>query len=195
MIGSGTRSFIANALAPARVRTGVPRPNTLFNGPPDGSSSKCSGGLLVGGAQRVGDHDPLDSRRCPRRGCTAWRLGTTSRRDGRSMLYPSPTPASICRSSNCVGDQERDALVVDDRRAERLPLLGVGGHVFQCGPCDPECLRGDHRPRLFQRAQRRRAGTSATLDRFTRPGRSPTAPAPASRSPNQCPRSPKRPPP
>ncbi len=43
--GSGTRSLADSAALDTRDRRGgVPRPNIRFSGPPDGSSSTCSGG-------------------------------------------------------------------------------------------------------------------------------------------------------
>src|SRR6185436_8965671 len=43
--GCGIPSLAASAELASRVRTGVPRPNILFSGPPVGSRSTCSGGL------------------------------------------------------------------------------------------------------------------------------------------------------
>jgi hypothetical protein len=42
--GSGTRSCTDKAALAARARSGAPRPNIRFSGPPDGSISTCSGG-------------------------------------------------------------------------------------------------------------------------------------------------------
>ena len=70
-----------------------------------------------------------------------------------------------------VGEREGDALVVDDRRAERFAPVGVLGGVFHCGPGDSERLRGDHRPGLLERAHGGRAGMPGALDRPRAPWR------------------------
>src|SRR6476661_6175277 len=54
-----------------------------------------------------------------------------------------------------VGELERDALVLDDRPAERLALLGVLERVLVGGPGDAERLRAHQRPAGLERAHRR----------------------------------------
>ena len=56
-----------------------------------------------------------------------------------------------------VGERERDALLVEDRLAERLALGRVVARELERRARDAERLGGDHRPRLLERAERRRA--------------------------------------
>ncbi len=100
----------------------------------------------------------------------AWHIEPSPRSNGtpEAAIHDARQVSRRAASSagGQVGERERDALVVDDRRAERLAPVGVLGGVFECGPGDSERLRGDHRPGLLEGAHGGRAGMLGALDRL-----------------------------
>ena len=71
----------------------------------------------------------------------------------RDMPQPSLAHRQLGRQ---IGEQELDALELDDAPPGLAPLVDVGDGVLEGGAGDAERMRGDARPRLVQRREQQR---------------------------------------
>src|SRR5205085_5052741 len=83
-------------------------------------------------------------------------------RRGHPARAPDEEPSRVDLHLH-VRELESDALVLDDRPAERLALLGVLERVLVGGPRDAERLRAHQRPAGLERAHRRLHPAGLTL--------------------------------